>query len=390
MDFLSFWEGRVTLCADERCGTALLNLFMDHAIPYDGFTVCGDCVRFTISARNAERVLALCKPMGICLSVVERRGFPQAWRRYGRRVGMWLGGIVAASLIFAASRVVWDIRITGNEQLEAREIEAMLKESGLSVGTYLPTLDTDLVENRLLLAHREIGWISVNIKGTTANVEIVETVRGGTAQTEAANLIATRDGRIERVEAYDGNVCVKVGDVVREGQVLVSGVYEGSGGLRSTRATGAIYARTVRDFMIEIPLQCTKKVYTGREWREKYINFFSNRIKVFANTGNVGGTCDIIYYNGSLQLPGGVTVPMGTETVCYREYHEESVTLDGQSAMEKAFSALEHQLEAFVTETDAELLRKTVEWELDETAYHLRCTVICIENIALTQEIDID
>ena len=345
---------------------------------------------FTLSERHAKRLLCLCEEVGICLFVCKRRGLPQLLSRYGRRVGIWTGALAAAVLVYASSQVVWDIRITGNETLDAREIRSMLSESGLEIGTYLRGFDNDLVETKLLLSHREISWISINIKGTTANVEIQETVRGDSGETNAANLVAARDGQIERVEAYDGSVCVKVGDVVREGEVLVSGLYDGVGSLRTTRARGKIYARTVREFFVEIPLESTEKVYTGREWSEKYINFFSNRIKVFANTGNAGATCDIIYYNSKLGIPGGVSLPIGTETVCYREYREETALLDGQAAMDKAFSEMERQLESFVTETGAELLSKTVEYELDESAYRIRCTVVCIENIAETQEIDID
>ena len=392
MDIIGFFEGRVTLRSERSQSAAILNLLMRENIPYDKFLICGEgeTVQFTLSERHAKRLLCLCEEVGICLFVCKRCGLPQLLSRYGRRVGIWTGALAAAVLVYASSQVVWDIRITGNETLDAREIRSMLSESGLEIGTYLRGFDNDLVETKLLLSHREISWISINIKGTTANVEIQETVRGDSGETNAANLVAARDGQIERVEAYDGSVCVKVGDVVREGEVLVSGLYDGVGSLRTTRARGKIYARTVREFFVEIPLESTEKVYTGREWSEKYINFFSNRIKVFANTGNAGATCDIIYYNSKLKIPGGVSLPIGTEMVCYREYREETALLDGQEAMEKAFSELESQLEAFVTETGAELLSKTVEYELDESAYRIRCTVVCIENIAETQEIDID
>ena len=392
MDIIGFFEGRVTLCGDSRQSAAILNLLMRENIPYEKFLTCreGEQVQFTLSERNAKRLLCLCEEIGICLSVCDRSGLPQLFLRYGRRGGIWVGALVATVLVYASSQVVWDIRITGNETLDAREIRSMLSESGLEIGTYLRDFDNDLVETKLLLNHREISWISINIKGTTANVEIQETVRGESGETNAANLVAARDGQIERVEAYDGSVCVKVGDVVRKGEVLVSGLYDGVGSLRTTRARGEIYARTVREFFVEIPLEGIEKVYTGREWSEKYINFFSNRIKVFTNTGNAGATCDIIYYNSKLGIPGGVSLPIGTETVCYREYREEPALLDGQTAMEKAFSELERQLEAFVTEAGAELLSKTVEYELDETAYRIRCTVVCIENIAETREIDID
>lgn len=290
-------------------------------------------------------------------------------------------------LLFLSSRVVWDVRVTGNQVFSDQEIEAMLSECGLGIGTYLPTLDSDLVEMRLLLSHREICWVSVNIRGTTANVEILETVKGEVERGRYANLVASRDGQIERIEAYDGNLVVRVGDVVKEGDLLVSGVYDT---LRATRASGAIYARTVRTFEVEIPLVSREILYTGREWREIYVNFFSKRIKVFANTGKKGEVCDIIYHNNGVVLPNGTYLPIGSEEIIWREYTEQEVSLTEQEAMEAAFADLADKLSAFVSETGAELLGKNITFELDERAYHLRCSVICIENIAVVREFDIN
>jgi hypothetical protein len=77
-------------------------------------------------------------------------------------------------------------------------------------------------------------------------------------------------------------------------------------------------------------------------------------------------------------------------TVLYREYQINSVVLDEKEAMERAFDSLSSTLESMVTETGAELLSKTVTCELDETSFRLFCTVICIENIALEREIEIN
>jgi similar to stage IV sporulation protein len=243
----------------------------------------------------------------------------------------------------------------------------------------------------MLLSHRELCWISVNIRGTTANVEVVETVSGDREAATHANLVASCDGQIERIEIYEGNVTVRVGDVVREGDLLVSGIYDkGLLGARVTRAKGDIYARTIHSFEIEIPLESEEKVYTGREWTEKYVNFFGKRIKVFANTGNVGAECDIIYHNNGVSLPDGAVLPISIQSVVYREYRKEICTYGTEEAMERAFSALSGELEDFVTKTGAELLSKTVRCELDESAFRIHCTVICVENIALVQEFDIN
>ena len=51
--------------------------------------------------------------------------------------------------------------------------------------------------------------------------------------------------------------------------------------------------------------------------------------------------------------------------------------------------ALADQLEKFVSETGAELLSKTIAWELDGEAYRISCSVVCVENIARTLEFDV-
>lgn len=388
---ISFFGGRVLLRGDARCATALLNLFMRLEIPYDGLSVCGDQLHLWISERNERRALTACEAQGICLSVAARRGLPQLIRRYGKRTGLVIGGILAVAILFFSSRVVWSIRVTGNRALEKEEILQMLSDCGLGSGTYLPTLDTDLVESRLLLAHREICWVSVNVRGTTVNVEVLESSSGAEESRTYANLIAACDGQIERIEAYDGNVCVKVGDVVRAGDLLVSGIYDkGLLGYRATRAKGGVYARTVREFDVEIPLEGVQKVYTGREWIENYVKFFAKRIKVFANTGKMSAECDIIYRDNGITLPDGAVLPIGVQQVVYREYREEHFCMDGEAAMEQAFLQLSQMLEKFVSDTGAELLSKTVRYELDESAYRIRCTVICIENIARVQEFDMN
>ena len=388
---MGFLFGRVRVSGEGRFTAKLLNLLMTYGISYESLSLRGGQIQFQVSERAFRRLAKLCDAEGICLTVEERNGLPQMVRRYGKRIGLLAGILLAAVVLFWGSRVVWDVRVTGNVVLADETVREMLSACGLKSGTYLPTLDTDLVESKMLLSHRELCWISVNIRGTTANVEVLETVSGDRETEMNANLVASCDGQIERIEVYEGNVTVKVGDVVREGDLLAGGIYDkGLLGVRITRAKGEIYARTVHSFEIEIPLESEEKVYTGREWTEKYVNFFGKRIKVFANTGNVGAECDIIYRDNGVSLPDGAVLPISLQSVIYREYRKELRTYGNGEAMEQAFSALAGELEAFVTKTGAELLSKTVRCELDESAFRIYCTVICVENIALVQEFDIN
>ena len=383
---MSFFGGKTVLSVDIRDTERILNLLLHFSISYELLTREAELFVFAVSDRDASRLARECEKREIALSVRGKRGFPTLFSRLGKRIGLLLGIFCLVVILFCSSRVVWEIRVTGNQALETEEICRMLAECGLEKGTYLPELNVDSVEGQMLIKNGALCWVSVNIRGTTANVEVLETVRADEKSREQANLVAARDGRIERIEVFDGQVNVAIGDVVRAGDLLASGVYDRS---RVTRAEGAVYARTVHEFDLSVSLEGIKKVYTGREWTEKYAIFFSKRIKVFTNSRNASAECDIIYRDNGVSLPDGTSLPIGLHSVIYREYREEPFVLDGETAMEQAFSELSLLLGRFVTETGAELLSKTVSCEMTEGAFRIHCTVVCIENIAITKEFEI-
>lgn len=389
MTLFGFFAGETVFEVSGKDAARLFNLCMREKIPYGKTAWDGECFLLSCVGRAASRLGLLCERDGIALSVRKKSGLKELLVRYSGRIGLIIGFLAVAFLFLLSRGVIWNIRIEGNERLSEARILCLLAENGVEVGAPLGRLEPDFVEGSILLAEKDISWIALNVKGTTVNVEIRETDRAKDKEGGAANLVALHDGQIERIEVYDGNVTVKKGDVVRRGELLVSGVYDAPEGstLRTTRACGEVFARTVHEYSVEIPLLYEKKVYTGREWSEKRLKFFAKDIKVFANTRKVPQSCDIIYYENDLSFFGGEALPIGIHTALYREYELERVTLDSQTAAEYAFERLEQELGTLSEQ--AELLGKAISFELTDEAYVLNCRVTCIENIAVVQEIEI-
>ncbi len=390
MSLFGFFCGKTVFAAGAKDAARVFNLCMEEKIPYVKTEWDGEAFLLNAEGRAAVRFASLCEREGIEVEVRRKQGLPEIWARYRNRPGLWIGFFLLALLFVLSRGVIWNIRIEGNERLSEARILALLSENGIEVGSPLRALKPDLAEGNILLAEKGISWISLYAVGTTLNVEVRETERGQPTESGAANLVAFCDGVIERVEVCDGNVVVKKGDVVRKGELLVSGVYDTpeGGALRAACASGEVYARTTHEYSVEIPLLYEQKVYTGREWCEKRIIFFAKDIKVFANTGNAPPTCDIIYYEDKLSFFGGEELPLGLDTVLYREYATEKVKLSPQSAAEHAFAAIERELAELSVR--AELLEKTFSFELTEEAYLLKCYITCVENIAVTQKIEIE
>ena len=341
---------------------------------------------------TAKKLRALCAERGLPLLSERAFGIPALLHRYRQRVGIAVGLLLFAAILFFSGRVVWSIRVEGNRAVSDEEVLEELRRCGMTVGSPIGKLDTGVIENRVLILSDEISWISINMIGTVAEVEIreVEEIPEQEEELLAANLVAARSGKIEYLEDTRGNVAVEIGDVVEEGDLLVGGLYDNpnGGNYRYTCAKGKVFARTERDFTVEIPYLYEKKTYTGEVIVEKYLIFFEKEVKFFGNTGNSPMTCDTIDTVEYIELAGGVTLPVGIRTVRHMEYRVETASRNEEDAVELAQYRLRCLMESEVSE--GMLVSKRMTASLTEEAYVLRCRAEYIENIAKTREIEIE
>ena len=267
MGILDFLFGRWIVSTPAANAPKLLNLLMKYEIEYSSPTLKNSLLYLECTKSDYLKLKEICENRNIQINEEKTSGIPKIFEKYKMRPGLLVGVALTLVMTAYALNVVWRIDVSGNESISSGEIEALLGESGFSVGSYIPTADLTLIENNLMQKNPDIAWISVNINGAVAKVEIRETHRALPKNDTPSNLVAVRDGKIERIESYDGNCLVKVGDVVRAGDLLVSGIYQNNdGSIRTTSASGEIYARTLREIFVEIPFENTQKSYSGRKF----------------------------------------------------------------------------------------------------------------------------
>ena len=338
--------------------------------------------RETFLCRLAQTV---CEGDTLVLSGSAPRGFSgTAYAEIAERISGKSVRIVAD----ASGQVLWDVRVEGNRAIEERDVLALLETHGVRIGAPLSSIDTGIIEHLVMIDSDRISWISINLVGTVAEVEIREHEEAPEGESYvAANLMASRWGVVDHFEEVRGNIAVKIGDVVSEGDLLVGGLYETEGGgVRCTCARGKVFARTERDFAEEIPLRYEKKEYTGRRKTKKTLIFFEKEIKFFTNAGKTYDNYDIIDTIEYWELPGGIQLPVGVRTVRYEEYAYVDARRTPEEAEALAYERLYSQMEAAVPE--GELVRKRLTATLTDEAFVLRCTANYIENIAVVRPIE--
>lgn len=383
-----------TLCGYRKLSFSLedsadvLNLCMKYRYPYRDMRTDGETVSFVCTLLCASRIRSRCAERNIEIVLGDASGFPSLLMKLFSHSGLVLGALLATVVVLISGNYVWDIRVTGNERFTDTEIKRMLEECNFSVGVSLKGFDADKTELDVLMANTSLAWVSVNMRGTVAYVEVREKIvtEPQLQETAPANVIAKHSGRIVELVAYNGVPTVKVGDEVREGELLISGAYgENAPYLRVTRAAGYALARTVRTFSVEIPYAHTEKVYSEDKKSEIFMIFFKKNIKVFGNSGNLGTSCDKIEEEKKITLFGD-SLPVSFCVNSYLPYETKTAQYSPEQARELALAELEVLLE---TELEgAEILLRRDSFSPSDSGVRVECEIICIENIALTREFE--
>jgi len=328
----------------------------------------------------------------IAYHVSRRYGLPQWLARYHRRFGIPIGMILLLVLTKLSTQFVWEVTVSGNETLSDAAIIDSLEELGCAVGSYIPDVDFYRICHAFILENEEVSWISVNMIGTTARVEVIETDVKGNLEEEGngtpSNLVARFDGEIVRTETASGKVTVMAGQTVTAGQLLVSGVVdigrEEEGRFHLVRARGKVYAQTTRRISVEVPLNREKITVLGEEVVEKTIKFFGKNIKLKENSSILPEGCDIIEKSRRLvlweQLAGGIPLPIYLTTSTYELRETTTVLLTRDEALAVA---RQEMAELFQHEfAEADILSRAESIEESEDRVVLHWDIVSVENIA--------
>lgn len=350
----------------------------------------GEGRSFLVSLRLCGRFLRECERAGIEVREVSRRGAPIILLRALRRPGIVLGVLLFSTLMLIGEGLVWRVDVIGAESVGEQEVRELLEECGMGVGSRISRLDVDKIANRALSRSDALSWMSINIVGTVASVEIRESLPPPAPEGPVcSNVIAGENGVIVGFEEVRGNLAVSIGDAVAKGDLLIGGVYGADGeATRFVRAQGKVFALCEREFDVSVPLVYSKKVYTGNTKVQKSLIFFKKEVNFFGKCRNSYASCDTIDIVEYYSLFGLGELPMGVRTHTCREYVYVEAQRSEDEALAEAKRLLWQSFEAAAGK-DAELVSSAMDIEIRDGVCRIRARIESIEDIAREQEIEI-
>ena len=338
---------------------------------------------------SSKRVEACFDELGI--SYVRRSpvGILPFLLRYKRRYGLIVGLLLFICLTVPSSSFLWNIELKGNERITKDEFFLTLRESGLYLGCYLPGMDVDSIESSALVNNKSISWISVNLSGNTAYVEIREKTDAPKEERvyPYANIVATEDAIITEMQIFSGMASVGKDTFVRKGELLISGVITKEAlGTYFTYARGAVYGKSFKEYEIEIPFTYSVLEETGRKKYSFSLCFFDKKICLWPINTFYENFAEIVtVYSVS---EGERTLPVCFEKTEYRESDYKVKIRDTAEAVLKAKNELNKLIHSELS--DAEILSLNNSFSVTETSVILKSEVWYEREIGQTVEFEIE
>ena len=334
-----------------------------------------------------HRVKLFSRECGLKISVFKRGGMPFALLRLKRRKAFCAGFFAAVFiLLFLCSRI-WVISIDETDPEKRARLEAALTENGIVCGMPRRELKPFEVQKSVLGSHDEYSWFWIEVKGTVATVSVRYRKKPPkiTDTYDICNLIAKKDGIIEKITVRNGNAEVEKGTAVTKGQLLVSGVLPNDiMSAMYVHADADVIARVKRSSEKSVSLITTERIKTGKTEKKYSACIFGKNFNLFLKSPSFK------HYDGNIRekrfkLFGNYYMPLVIRTYNYSEVKPAPSRTEPVVAEQKLKDELYGELKNTIGEKN--ILSAAYETKRSDNEVTVILNAECLENIGTEAEI---
>ncbi|MCD8355366.1 MAG: sporulation protein YqfD [Clostridia bacterium] len=344
-----------------------------------------DEMRAVISLKDFYRLAQVKKRTRCRVHIMQRRGFPFLFQKLRRRYALWAGLLLMCFACYELSTRIWLIDTNFEQGVDAYAVMQELEQLNIGIGTKSAQIDAKAVKLHMMTELDELKYFSVNVDGNTMEIQAAAITEPPENETPNGihDVVALKDGIIEKMSVHRGTEQCSIGDAVIQGQILVDALVEKQGQLDETRledANADIWASTRYYTTRKIALEADKKYKNGKVKRRYAVCFGKTRINLFFNSSLTEGNCDRIITTEEIRLNDYLVLPVSLCCETILPYTTKAVLHDAEELQAKleygAKRSVEQQIgEGNIPSMDADL-------RPEQDAAVLRSVIWCYEQIA--------
>ena len=258
------------------------------------------------------------------------------------------------------------------EGIKKEDIRKELYQVGLKPGVYKKSIDRKEIRDHIMLKFNDVAYLSINVKGTNIFVTVTkkaETLKS-VEQSNYCNIIAKKDGIIEKVIARSGNSVVQKGDIVRKGDVLING--------SNNKSIPEVWATTFYEASKSASYEEVVKEKTGNKKNVYTLSFYDNKYTIRRNIKYNDYVIENQEYKLSL---GNYTFPLKLKVSTFYETEDKKIEKDKEQVKKELKEKTLKELD-YIIPASARIVDSKHDYKVNKNMLEYTITVQTSENIA--------
>ena len=345
-------------------------------------------LELNVRINEFKKICKVAKQTRCKVKIKRKKGFPFLLPKYKKRKIFVLFLLIMIIIITLSSNFVWNVEIKEENGLQLENIEEDIKKAGLETGKLKNNINMKEVINKIMLERKDIAWIGIELKGTNAIVKIVKADEKPEIvdQDEYCNIVSNKSGIITKISAQNGTANVKIGDTVKEGDILINGWLEGKfTGIRYVHAKGEIEAKVWHTKSKKINYNFTQTQETGNienKYSIKINNFRINFLKRLSKFE----IYDTIETENKFKLFSDFYLPISLIKTTNKELKNVQKKYNLEEAKSLGIQELEQELNEEI-ENKEKIINKNINTYEKQDGVEVYVTYEVLENIGTNEKI---
>lgn len=370
---ISYIRGYYVITVEGIGVERFLNHLMRNGIKvYDVTRINSNKIQFSVDRQDMKAFKQAYRGSNYDIKVKQKTGLPFIIKRIYKHKGLWFFAIVSLSLLIMTSQFVTDIYIQVPEGIKKEELRKELYNVGLKPGVYKKNIDRKEIRDHIMLEFDDVAYVSINVKGTNIFVTVTKKAESlkSTDESNYCNIIAQKNGIIEKVIPRSGSQIVNAGDIVQKGDVLLNGA--------NTKSIPEVWASTFYEVSKSASYEDIEKEKTGESKKVYSISFYDKNYTIRRNINYNNYVIENKEHKLSI---GNYTFPLKVKVSTFYETKDVKVKKDKEKLKKELSENALKELE-YIIPASARIIKVDHDYKVNKNILEYRITVQASENIA--------
>ena len=238
-----------------------LNICYHRGIDMNDLVFGPKTVCFYMAANHLNLLQELGLRYHTKVTVKTKRGLPFLLQNALYRRGFLLGMVICYAFLIYMSGCIWEIKFDGNRYHTDDSMKTYLTDVGIRYGYRMNHIDAEELELMIRKQYEDVAWCSVQKDGCRLTITITESQLNLENQNETLSpnegiaIVADRDAVISHLVTQEGEAMVKIGQSVKEGEVLINGYITYTDDFNYVTGYKGVFAKADIKAIWEIPFE---------------------------------------------------------------------------------------------------------------------------------------